>query len=262
MGSEPSAQAPAGQVDQAAAKQHLTEARESLSQLTSLPEAAKLQGDARTQVSQLISNFNELITTQTNWRAAYAKVDTNLTALLGADPSNAANNPQPTTAAGSNPVGTSGTTPAAGVAGLDPAIRAKLVDFRTHLNAFEKAAGGSTSTQPASDAMAPSVATGTTANPANPAATPPTATAANPDPSKPSSGAVGTSGTTPSTEPTATMNPADRAAAAGAVNNADAQKELDAISAILSKSKTGALTRAQTAQLKKHVEALRALLSR
>ena len=46
-------------VDAAAAKQHLSEARDTLSQLTSMPEAAKLQGDARTQVSQLISSFND-----------------------------------------------------------------------------------------------------------------------------------------------------------------------------------------------------------
>jgi len=63
------------------------------------------------------------------------------------------------------------------------------------------------------------------------------------------------------------MDPADRARAESAVSaasaapNADAQKELDAISAILSGSKTGALTRAQTAQLKKHVENLRVLLA-
>src|SRR5260370_17587384 len=70
-------------VDAAAAKQHLSEARDTLSQLTSMPEAARLQGDARTQVSQLISNFNELITMQSEWRSAYAKVDANLAALLG-----------------------------------------------------------------------------------------------------------------------------------------------------------------------------------
>jgi hypothetical protein len=57
------------------------------------------------------------------------------------------------------------------------------------------------------------------------------------------------------------MTPADRASAASAVSMADAQKELDAISAILDKSKTGTLTKAQTAQLKKHVENLRALLA-
>ena len=62
-----------GQVDANAAKKHLSDARDTLSQLTSMPEAAKLQGDARTQVSELISNFNELITTQADWRAAYAR---------------------------------------------------------------------------------------------------------------------------------------------------------------------------------------------
>src|SRR6185295_13820121 len=70
---QPSA-APAGQVDKDAAKRHLSEARESLSQLAALPEAAKLQGETRTQVSQLISSFNELITTQNDWKAAYQKV--------------------------------------------------------------------------------------------------------------------------------------------------------------------------------------------
>src|ERR687892_601116 len=77
---QPTTQQPApgrasGQLDPAAAKTHHSAARDTLRQLTSLPEAAKLQGDARTQVSQLISNFNELITTSANWRASYEKVD-------------------------------------------------------------------------------------------------------------------------------------------------------------------------------------------
>ena len=72
-----------GQVDASAAKKHLSEARDTLSQITSMPEAAKLQGDSRTQVSQLISSFNELITTQANWRDAYPKVDASLTSLIG-----------------------------------------------------------------------------------------------------------------------------------------------------------------------------------
>jgi hypothetical protein len=42
---------------------------------------------------------------------------------------------------------------------------------------------------------------------------------------------------------------------------ADAQKELDAIAGILEQSKTGALTRAQTTELRRHVEVLRVLLS-
>src|SRR3954470_24735109 len=132
-GTQPSA---SGQADQAAAKQHLTEARDSLSQLTSLPEAAKLQGEARNQVSQLISNFNELITAQSNWHASYEKVDANLTSLLGPDSSD------PSAASGTTgAVGTSGTAGAAGTSGtagttgntaaananvtVDPAIRAK-----------------------------------------------------------------------------------------------------------------------------------------
>ena len=57
-----------------------------------------------------------------------------------------------------------------------------------------------------------------------------------------SNGAVGTTGT------------ADQNA------NAAAQSELAAIDAILSTSKTGALTNTQTAELKRHIEALRALL--
>ncbi|HXG72981.1 MAG TPA: hypothetical protein VNJ04_20500, partial [Gemmatimonadaceae bacterium] len=82
----PPAAAPApstARKDDEGARRHLTEARTTLSGLTQLPAAAQLTGDARTQVSQLISNFNELITTQTDWRAAYAKVAANLTALLG-----------------------------------------------------------------------------------------------------------------------------------------------------------------------------------
>jgi hypothetical protein len=60
------------------------------------------------------------------------------------------------------------------------------------------------------------------------------------------------------------MDPSDRAKASSDVNaaaSADAQKELDAISAILGASKTGALTKAETTELKKHVETLRALLT-
>jgi hypothetical protein len=228
----PPAQPASAQTDQNAAKQHLTAARDSLSQLTSLPEAAKLQGDSRTQVTQLISNFNELITTQANWRASYDKLNANLIALLGPD------SPDPASAAGTaGAVGTSG----ASTADIDPAVRAKLAEFRTHLKAFEKAAGGA---QPAaSDTMPPAAATGSTSNPANPAQAtqpPPPASAT----SAGVSGATGTSGTMPAADS----------------NKAEADKHLDAISAILDASKTGTLTKAQTTELKKHVAALRKLL--
>jgi hypothetical protein len=113
----------------------LTAARDTLSQMTQLPAAQQLTGEARTQVSQLIANFNELITTNTDWKASYAKVQADLTSLIGAQ--TADESPAATTGT-AGAVGTSGT--AAG--SLDPAVKAKLQEFRTHLNAFEKAAGG------------------------------------------------------------------------------------------------------------------------
>ena len=117
-------------------------ARETLAQLTQLPAATQLNGEARNQVSQLITNFNELITTQANWKASYDKVSANLTTLLGADNSDA-------DAAAAAPAATAGATPAPGAVGtsgtatieLDPAIRAKLVELRKSLNDFKKAAG-------------------------------------------------------------------------------------------------------------------------
>jgi hypothetical protein len=271
--------AASGQVDAAAAKQHLTEARDALSQMTSMPEAAKLQGDARTKVSELISNFNALITTQADWRASDAKVNDSLVALLGSDIDQAPNGAGAgdatagatgtTGTTGTAGTATTGTTGAAGSTGsaassgtpvqLDPALRGKLVEFRTHLKEFEKAAGGASEPAPST---APSAAPDSTSSPATPA------TAV--------SGATGTSGsgkpspateqTKPSTDaptPTATA-PATTGAtdqdAKDQNSNAAAKSELAAIDAILAKSKTGALTQTETSQLKQHIEALRALI--
>jgi len=210
---------PESKVDAAAAKQHLTEARDTLKQLTAMPEAARLQGDARTQVTQLIANFNELITTQTEWRSAYAKVDANLATVLGPETPDAASASSGVAGA----VGTSGT----GIADLDPAVRGKLAEFRTHLKAFERVAGSGT----------PSPA---------PAAAAPAATAAAP--------------ATTAAAPPATMVPADQAKVAEQVKNAEADKHLDAIAAIIDQAQAGALTKEQTAELRKHVDLLRALL--
>jgi hypothetical protein len=134
-------------VDAEAAHRELLAARDSLNQLTQLPAAAQLAGDARTQVQQVISNFNELITNTSDWRASYAKVEASLNALLGPENSTAttttptetpqpAQPPQPTPST-PGAVGTSGTAPQ-----LDPAIRAKLVEMRNHLSEFAKASGG------------------------------------------------------------------------------------------------------------------------
>jgi hypothetical protein len=125
----------AAKVDQEAAKAHLTAARDVLSQLTQLPEAAQLTGDARTQVTNLITNFNQLITTQSKWRDTYAKVQENLTALVGAETADEANVPPPATA-------TAGAVGTSGMATLEPKVRAKLIEFRKHLVEFERAAGG------------------------------------------------------------------------------------------------------------------------
>ena len=124
------------QVDADSVKRHLTAARDSLSQLTQLPAAAQLTGDARTQVSQLISNFNELITTNSNWRASYDKVQANLTALVGEQRTD--ESPAPAT-------GTAGAVGTSGTVAIDPTLRAKLVELRSHLMEFEKAAGGGAS---------------------------------------------------------------------------------------------------------------------
>ena len=73
----------------------MTAARDSLGEVTKLPAAQQLSGELRTQLTQLIANFNELITTNTEWKASYAKVDANLTALIGAQTAD-----ESTTAAG------------------------------------------------------------------------------------------------------------------------------------------------------------------
>ena len=132
------------------AKRALTAARDSLGEVTKLPTAQQLSGEMRTQLTQLIANFNELITTNTEWKASYAKVDANLTALMGAQTAD-----ESTTAPAAATAGATGTagaaTSAAGAVGtsgtttttLDPGVKAKLTEFRAHLKEFEKAANGS-----------------------------------------------------------------------------------------------------------------------
>ena len=78
-----SSKAATAPVDQEAARTQMTEARTTLTQLTQLPAAAQLAGEARVQVTQVIANFNELITTTHDWPVSYAKVEANLNALLG-----------------------------------------------------------------------------------------------------------------------------------------------------------------------------------
>jgi hypothetical protein len=233
-----SAQDPATQTaqpDEQLARKQLTEARNTLSELTQLPAASQLAGEARTQVSQLISNFNELITTQAEWRASYAKVNANLTALVGPDPGAA----DPSATAGA--VGTSGSAGA----NLDPTIREKLMTLRRQLSEFEKAAGGTAATQ-------------TSANPRPedpPAATTPPATTTPPTTTPPST-------TPPATTPPSTTPPTTEPQAAGST---DVMRHIAAIEAMLkSEDDSGGLTltKAQLEQLRTHLAALRQSLEK
>jgi hypothetical protein len=136
---------PAPGVNQALVKEYLTTARNTLSDVTQLPAAAQLTGEPRTQVQQLISNFNELITTGADWRASYAKVESNLAALLGPDAPAPASGTAGAVGSGiARAVGTTGT----GVT-IDPAIRDMLVEFRDDLKQFERVASGHPSPPPA-----------------------------------------------------------------------------------------------------------------
>ena len=281
-------QPPAGaqSVDTDAVKQHLTAARESLSQMTQLPAAAQLAGDARTQVSQLISNFNELISTNTDWRASYAKVQANLNTLVGEQRADESPAPAATPAPGAGgAVGTSGTT------AIDPAIKAKLVEFRTHLMEFEKAAGGaSASASPAASPTAPAEPAAAAAAAAQPSpepstpATPPSEPAASPAPTTPAEPSrVGTSGRRAAPTPAGTTGstaspsaePSAQSSAPQSAGQSDVMRHVEAIEAILNGSATGTsgsaaskgqsgastLNREQIEQIKEHLAALRKALN-
>ena len=228
--------APAAQPDAQTARRHLTEARNTLSALTQLPAASQLAGDARTQVSQLISNFNELITTQAAWRASYAKVNANLTALLGPDPAAGTADASSTTGGA---VGTSGSAAVT----VDPTIREKLVELRRQLNEFEKAAGGA----------APSSTPSATPEPTAPA-TPP---AAAPPASTPPAGTP--PATTPPSSPAPSATPADPA------SGTDALRHLATIEALLkTEDDSGGLTltKVQMEQLRAALTSLRQALDK
>ena len=246
------AQAQPAQADQDAARRHLTEARNTLSALTQLPAASQLTGEARTQVSQLISNFNELITTQSEWRAAYAKVTANLTTLIGPD----SGTPDPSAASGTaGAVGTAGTTPS-----VDPSIRAKLIELRQNLSQFEKAASGT-----AGAGMTPSAA---------PASTDPTSPSTPPSSTPPSSTPPSTtppSSTPPSSTPPSTTPPSSTPATSGETpasqpaGNAEVMRHVAAIEALLKLEDEGGgltLTKAQVEQLRTHWAALKQVLDK
>lgn len=145
---QPSGADSQGGGNQEVARQALAAARQSLAELTKMPEAQKLQGEQRTAVATFISDFNAFATAQTDWRSKYQVVDESLNRLLGeasAAPSSSSTTSTDSAAASSTAspsagaAGASGTSAASG--GIDPAIAAKLQEVRTHLNEFEKASG-------------------------------------------------------------------------------------------------------------------------
>jgi hypothetical protein len=204
--SQPQPTPQTGSSAQEAARVHLTAARNTLSQLTQLPAASQLQGEPRAQVAELITNFNELITTQANWKEAYEKVEANLATLLNSAPTAPAGDP-------AKPVGTSGAT------GIDPGVRAKLIEFRSHLDKFEEAASPSAAPTASTTSSTTTTTTTTTAEP--PATQPPT--------TQP-----------PPTTPPAPTNPAkpDEPAAMSDDQKEEVMNHIDAIEAILSAQAT------------------------
>ncbi len=235
------------QPDEQTARRHLTDARNTLSALTQLPEASQLTDDARTQVAQLISNFNELITAQNEWRASYAKVAANLNALIGPD----VGTPDPSGTAGA--VGTTGAT--GGIEGLDPTIRTKLVELRSHLRQFERAAGGSTA--------------GTTGTQTDPAATNPNVPATTTPPAGTPPSTTPPSTTPPSTTPPTGTDPSSPATTGTTGmetgNNADVMRHLTAIETLLMmQDESGGLTltKAQVEQLRTHWAALKVAIEK
>lgn len=131
-GSTTSAAAGEGDLRPEEAKQHLAAAQKTLMQIPELPAAAQLSEHARTRLSRVISSFDALMAERVDWRKAYARVESELNALLGGE-----------SAVGPSPAepGTAGRVGSPGIVELEPTIKVKLVEFRAHLNAFEEAAG-------------------------------------------------------------------------------------------------------------------------
>ncbi len=235
------------QPDEQVARKHLTEARNTLSEMTQLPAAAQLSGDARTQVSQLISNFNELITTQTDWHASYAKVTANLTALLGPDTGAT----DPSSGSGTaGAVGTSGTaTP-----NIDPAIRGKLVELRKNLAEFERVASGGGASSSSAAASSASPASASSSSSAAPSS-------ASPSSATPSS--TTTSASTPSTTAATSSSSDPAAGSTAAAPQTESLRLIAAIESMLkSQNEGGGLTldKTQADMLRTHLADLKRLL--
>jgi hypothetical protein len=128
--------APAANGRQAAIRQHLQAAQQSLAEMTKLPAASQLQGDVRTSVASFISEFNAFATASTDWKAKYQVASASLDKLLAA----AAAAPAPA-AAPAAPPAAGAPAAAEGPGTWDPSVVEKLKDVRKHLDNFETATG-------------------------------------------------------------------------------------------------------------------------
>ena len=211
-----------GGVDEAAAREHLSQARQALADLTKLPAATQLQGEQRTTIANFIQAFNAFATATTDWRSKFTAVNQQLDQILassdaaGTSSGTAGTTGSSATAATSSATsgtGTAGSTGAAAPAGAyDPTIIAKLREVKTHLDGFQEASGDPTPHYDAIEKIIDSALNGTSSSSA--------------------SGSVGTSGSTASTT--------------GATGDASATGSVT-------------LTRAQLEEIRQHVEKLRAV---
>jgi hypothetical protein len=125
--------------DEAAARQALMQAKDALTEVTTMPEAAKLQGQARTQVVEVINGFNALLTAEANWFEKYQDVERSLTQVLG--PQDSATGTSGSGEATGTGTSGSATGTTASSSDMPAPIRAKLALFRQRLTEFARAAG-------------------------------------------------------------------------------------------------------------------------
>jgi hypothetical protein len=142
-----------GGIDEAAAREHLSQARQALADLTKLPAATQLQGEQRTQIANFIQSFNAFATATTDWRSKFQAVEQQLDQILAsADSSNTSSGTAGTTgssataatSSGSGATGATGASGTAAAAGYDATIISKLREVKTHLDAFQEASGDPT----------------------------------------------------------------------------------------------------------------------
>ena len=200
-----------------------------------------MSGEARTQVAQLISGFNELISTQTQWRDSYAKVNAHLTALLGPDP--VASDP-------TNASGTAARRHIGCVRGNDRSGSPRETRRAAYAPDGVREAAAAVQRAHAAGTTDPASSTGAASSAANPPAT--AAPEQKPTPTQP-----------PTAQPTQTTGTSG--AATTTQGTSDVMKHVAAIEALLKMQDDSGgltLTKAQVEQLRTHWAALRTAIEK